>query len=89
MQVRAKFDYFGLRSKVEEFVINYERNLFLRKRVGAGGRVKVQEAEVVKAVDGRERQERRDRRTTQSLAGQLISKSSVGWTNGMACRSSR
>ena len=27
--VTAKFDYFGLRSKVEEYCISYERNLFL------------------------------------------------------------
>ena len=27
--VTANFDYFGLRSKVEEYCISYERNLFL------------------------------------------------------------
>ena len=27
--VTAKFDYFGLRSKVEDYCIAYERNLFL------------------------------------------------------------
>lgn len=28
-QVRAEFDYFGLRSRVEGFVLDYEKDLFL------------------------------------------------------------
>jgi hypothetical protein len=28
-QVRAEFDYFGLRSKVEDFILGYEKDLFL------------------------------------------------------------
>ena len=36
--VTANFDYFGLRSKVEEYCINYEKNLFLasHKQVRCG-----------------------------------------------------